>query len=97
MSAGPPGTPMKRDRLLAMMELLGGLGILVGFLVVLFIPALARLVAELPWILGGLQLPAFGINPHHAAGARHAPSLLVLLACAGLLVCYRWLASRRRH
>ena len=97
MSAGLPGAPTRRDRLCAIVELLAGLGMLVGFLLVLFVPALSRLATELPWIVGGLQVPTLGINPHHVAGARQVPSLLVLVACAALLVCYRWLSSRRRN
>ena len=97
MSAAPRGTRLDRDRLLATLELLAGVGTLAGFLLLLFIPALSRLATELPWIVGGLQVPAFGINPHHAAGARNVPSLLVLVACTALLLCYRWLASRRRN
>lgn len=83
-------------RLLEALELLGGLGILIAFVVLLLAPAAVRFVGELPWMLGALPTPQFGINPHHGASARYLPSLVVLVACAVLPLCYRWLASRRR-
>ena len=86
-----------RDRLFAALELLIGLGMLVGFVVFLLAPSVVRLLAELPWMLGGLQVPGFWIHPHRVAEARLMPSLLVLGSCAALLVCYRWLSSRRRR
>jgi len=83
-------------RLLAAFELLGGLGILTAFVVLLLAPAAVRFVGELPWLLGALPTPQFGINPHHSASGRHLPPLLVVAVCAALPLCYRWLASRRR-
>ena len=89
---------MRRDRLLGTIELLIGLAMLVGFIVILFIPALVNLALELPWAIGTPRsLPSFGVNPHLIAEARYAPTLVVLAAGAALAVCYRWLTSRRRH
>jgi uncharacterized BrkB/YihY/UPF0761 family membrane protein len=88
---------MRREKLLASVELVIGLGMLVGFVVLLLVPALGRVIVELPWTVGTPRaLPGFGVNPHWVAEARYAPSLVVLSACAALAVCYRWLTSRRR-
>ena len=88
---------MWRHRVLATLELLIGLGMLLGFIVVLLIPAVVHLLFELPWAIGTPRaLPSFGVNPHLIAEARYAPSLVVLAAGAALAVCYRWLTSRRR-
>ncbi len=88
---------MRRDNLLAAIELVIGLAMVIGFLVILVAPAAARLLIELPWALGTPStLPGFGVNPHVFAEARYAPSLVVLSAGAALAVCYRWLTSRRR-
>jgi hypothetical protein len=82
--------------LLATAELLGGLGILIAFAALLLAPAAVRVVGEVPWILGALPTPQFGINPHYGASARYLPSLAVLVTCAALPLCYRCLASRRQ-
>ena len=88
---------MRRDNLLAALELMFGLGMLMAFVIVLAVPAAFRLLTELPWAIGMPQSPpGFGINPHRLAEARYAPSLAVLGACAALVVWYRWLTSRRR-
>jgi len=88
---------MRRDDLLGTFELLTGLTMLVGFVLILGIPALWQLLNDLVWAVGAQRaLPTFGINPHWVAGARYAPSLLVLTACAALVVCYRVLTLRRR-
>jgi uncharacterized BrkB/YihY/UPF0761 family membrane protein len=89
---------MRRDNLLAGLELLIGLGMLLGFLVVLVVPGAVRLALELPWALGApLTPPGFGLNPHRFAEARYVPSLVALTGCAVLALCYRWLTSRRRE
>lgn len=89
---------MRADKLLAGLELLIGLAMLGGFLLVLFVPASVRFVLELPWALGvPLSPPGFGLNPHRLAEARYVPSLVALAGCAVLALCYRWLTSRRRE
>jgi hypothetical protein len=71
---------------------------LIGFLVILAAPALARSMVDLTWALRTpAMFPRFGLNPHLAAEAQFAPPLIVLLACAGLALCYRWLTTRRRQ
>lgn len=88
---------MRRDDLLGTFELLTGLGMLFGFILILGAPALWQLLNDLVWAVGAQRsFPTFGINPHWVAGARYAPSLLVLTACAALVVCYRVLTIRRR-
>jgi hypothetical protein len=88
---------MRRPDLLAAVELAIGIGMLAGFLGILFMPATFRFLVELFWAIGlPHDPPGFGINPHRVAEARYAPSLAVLAACAALAVCYRWLTSRRR-
>ncbi len=89
---------MRRQRALGALELAIGLGMLGGFAILLAVPALARMAVDLAWGLRnpGL-LPRFGLHPHWAAEAQYAPSLVILVACAALALCYRWLMSRRRE
>ena len=87
---------MRRDNFLAIVELAMGLGVALGFLI-LITPAMVRLASELLWAIGTPRtLPGFGIHPHWVAEARYAPSLVAFGACAALAVCYRWLTVRRR-
>ena len=89
---------MRRDNLLAGLELLIGLSMLLGFLLVLLVPGAVRFALELPWVLGAPSTPpGFGLNPHWFAEARYVPSLVALTGCAVLALCYRWLMSRRRE
>ncbi len=88
---------MRNENVLAAIELAMGLAMLVGFVGLLLVPAVFRLVTELLWAIGVPQVPpGFGINPHRLAGAPYAPSLALLTAGAALAVSYRWLLSRRR-
>ena len=88
---------MRRDHWLGALELVIGLGMLTAFVVVLLVPALVRLLFELPWAIGTPRvLPGFGIHPHWIAEVRYAPSLMMVGILAALAVCYRWLTSRRR-
>lgn len=87
---------MRRDGLLATIELAMGLGMLASFVLLLLVPAAAQLLLELPWAIGALRMPAFGIHPHWVAEARYAPALVVLAGFTALVACCRWLASRRR-
>lgn len=89
-----------RHHVFAAVELALGLGVLVWFVVLLAAPALVAAIADLPWLLRApprLPLPTFGLNPHLLAGSAVHPSVVVLVACAMLLVCYRWLTERRRR
>ncbi len=88
---------MRHEQFLPIIELLGGLSVLAAFVLLLVGPAAIRLAGELGWLLGSFPLTlSFGLHPHRLAEARYVPSLMFLGGSAALLVCYRWLSSRRR-
>ena len=87
---------MRGTNLLQSVELAVGLGMLLWFVALLLVPGLVAFLHELPWLLGGIRVPLFGVNPHYIAGANVSPPVVVLCACLGLAACYRLLAARRR-
>lgn len=87
-----------RHQIFAAVELALGLGVFVWFVGLLVAPAVLVGIVDLPWLLRApprLPLPTFGLNPHVLAGASIHPSLVIILGCATLTLCFRWLMGRR--
>ncbi len=87
---------MRASNLLQSVELAVGLGMLLWFVAFLLAPGIVGFLHELPWLVGGIRVPLFGVNPHFFAGARLSPSVVVLCAGLSLAICYGLLAARRR-